>query len=75
MRQLILVGVVVLGLGAFVLIRGLSFSSRRDVIKVGDFKVTATEQQFVPPWVGVAAMVAGAVLVVAGARKRTAGTT
>ena len=74
MRQLVIAGIVVLVLGALVvLFRGLSFSSRHEVLKVGDLKVTATEQQSIPPWVGGAAMVLGVGLIVAGARKRSAG--
>jgi len=70
MRQLIIAGIVILGLGAFVLLRGASFTSRHDVLKVGDVKITADEQQSVPPWVGGAAMLVGVALIVAGARKR-----
>jgi hypothetical protein len=70
MRPLILAGIVVLGLGAFVFLRGANFTSRRDVLEVGDVKVTSDEQHSVPPWVGGAAMVAGVVLIVAGVRKR-----
>lgn len=69
MRPLILVGIVVFGLGAFVLLRGASFTSKRDVLQVGDVKITADQQQSVPPWLGGVAMVAGVVLIVAGARK------
>ena len=70
MRQLIIAGIVLLGLGAFVLVRGASFISQRDVLKVGDLKITADEQQSIPPWVGGAAMAVGVALIVAGARKR-----
>jgi hypothetical protein len=70
MRQFIIAGLVVLALGAFVLLRGASFTSRRDVLKVGDVKVTADEQHTIPPWVGGAAMVAGAALIIAGMRQR-----
>jgi hypothetical protein len=69
MRQLMIVGLVILGLGAFVLIRGGSFTTRRDVLKVGDVKVTAPERQTIPPWVGGAALVVGGALIVAGMRK------
>ena len=69
MRNRILVGVVLFALGLFVLLRGVSFSSRSNVLKVGDLKVTATEQQSIPPWVGGAAMVVGLALIVASARK------
>ena len=70
MRQLTIVGIVILGLGAFVLLRGASYTSRHDVVKVGDVKVTADEQQRIPPWVGWTAMAAGVALFVAGMRKR-----
>jgi hypothetical protein len=70
MRQFIMIGIALLGFGAFVLLRGASFTSRHDVLKVGDVKVTADEQQSIPPWVGGAALVVGAILIVAGARKR-----
>ena len=70
MRPLILAGIVILGLGAFVLFRGASFASRRNVLQVGDLKVSATERQSIPPWVGGVALVGGLALIVAGARKR-----
>jgi hypothetical protein len=70
MRQLILAGILILGLGAFLLLRGGSITTRRQVLKVGDVKVTADEQQSIPPWVGGVAMVAGVALIIAGAQKR-----
>jgi hypothetical protein len=70
MRQLILAGILILGLGAFLLLRGGSITTRRQVLKVGEVKVTADEQQSIPPWVGGVAMVAGVALIIAGAQKR-----
>ena len=70
MRERFIAGLVLLGLGLFVLLRGASFTSRREVLKVGDLKVSATERQAIPPWVGGLAVVAGLALLVAGARKR-----
>jgi hypothetical protein len=70
MRPLIIAGIVLLGLGAFVLISGGSFTTKRNVLEVGDLKVSASERQSIPPWLGGAAAVAGVVLLVAGARKR-----
>jgi drug/metabolite transporter (DMT)-like permease len=72
MRPLTIAGIVVLVLGAFFLIRGGSFTTRRDVLKVGDLKVTADEQQAVPPWAAGLAIVAGVAMIVAGARGRAA---
>jgi hypothetical protein len=70
MRAPIIVGALIIGLGAFVLLRGANFTSRRDVLKVGDVKITADQQQSVPPWAGAAAIVAGVAIIVAGARRR-----
>ncbi|MBS1241888.1 MAG: hypothetical protein H6R40_1315 [Gemmatimonadetes bacterium] len=70
MRAYIIAGIVLLGLGAFVLLRGGSFTTRRDVVRMGDMKITADQQQSIPPWVGGAALVAGLALIVVGTRKR-----
>jgi hypothetical protein len=70
MRVPILIGCLLIGIGAFVLLRGANFTSRRDVLKVGDLKVTADEQQSIPPWAGAAAIVAGVAIIVSGTRRR-----
>ena len=70
MRPLTLVGLALLVLGGFVLFRGLSYTSQKSVLKVGDFNATVEERQGVPPWVGAVAVVGGIVLLVAGSRRR-----
>ena len=70
MRPLSLAGIALICVGAFLLIRGGSFTTRRDVLKVGDVKLTADEKQTIPPWVGGVAIIAGAVVVAAGMRQR-----
>jgi hypothetical protein len=40
------------------------------VLKVGDVKVTADEQQSIPPWAGALAVATGVGLILAGARQR-----
>jgi len=70
MRQSLIAGIVLVCLGLFVLLRGASFTSKRDVLEVGEVKITADQKQSIPPWAGGAAVVVGAVLIVAGARKR-----
>ena len=70
MRLRLIAGIALLAIGAFVLLRGVNFTSRHNVLEVGDFKVSATERQAIPPWVGGVAMVAGLALLVAGMRKR-----
>jgi len=70
MRPLTIARIILIVFGVFVLLRGGSFTSRRDVLKIGDVKVTADEQQSVPPWTGWLAIAAGGALAVAGARRR-----
>ena len=70
MRRFMIVGIVVIAFGAFILLRGASFTSRRNVLEVGDVKITADEQRTIPAWVGGAAVVAGAALILAGMRQR-----
>ena len=70
MRERKLIGIVILCLGAFVLLRGASFTSRHDVLQVGDLKVQTTERQWVPPWVGGIAVAVGLVLLVTGMPRR-----
>jgi len=70
MRPLTLTGLALLVLGGFVLLRGLSYTSQKSVLKVGDFHATVEERQTVPPWIGAVAVVAGIVLLVAGSRRR-----
>ena len=70
MRPLTLAGLALLVLGGFVLLRGLSYTSQKSVLKVGDFNATVEERQAVPPWIGAVAVVGGIVLLVAGSRRR-----
>jgi hypothetical protein len=66
MRPLSIVGIVVMALGAFLVFRGATYSSREDVVRIGDFKVTAEERRPVPAWVGGVVIVVGLGLVLAG---------
>ena len=71
MRPLSLVGILLLAVGAFIVIRGASFTSKDEVLRVGDLKASVEERHAVPTWVGGAAVVAGLVLLVAGMKRRT----
>jgi cell division protein FtsX len=71
MRPYLIAGIVLCALGAFVLLRGASFASQRNVLSVGDLQITAEERQTVPPWAGGVALVAGVALIVVGARRRS----
>lgn len=70
MRPLALAGLVLLVLGGFILLRGLSFTSQKSVLKVGDFQASVEERRDVPPWAGGLAAAGGLILLVAGSRRR-----
>jgi hypothetical protein len=63
-------GIALIIAGAFVFLRGGSFTSRRNVLNVGGMTVTAEEQHPIRPWVAGLALVAGVVLVVSGTRRK-----
>jgi len=71
MKPSLLVGIVLVLLGGFVLVRGLSYSSDRAVLKVGDLKASVEEKRAVPTWVGALAIVCGLALVIAGSRRKS----
>lgn len=70
MRASMIAGIVLIAIGGFLFYNGGSFTTRRDVVKVGDMKITADEQHPVAPWVAGVAVVSGIALIVAGARSR-----
>jgi hypothetical protein len=70
MRPLAIAGLLLLILGGFILLRGLSFTSQKSVLKVGDFQASVEERRDVPAWAGALAAVGGLVLLVAGSRRR-----
>jgi hypothetical protein len=71
MRPLSLIGIVLLAIGAYVTFRGFTYSSKEEVLEVGDVKATVESKEAVPAWVGGIAIVAGVVLIAAGMKRRT----
>lgn len=70
MKPLTIVGIALAALGAFILLKGLSYGSQRSVMRVGDLQVSAEAQRAVPTWVGWVAIVGGVALIGAGVRRR-----
>ena len=70
MKPQVILGLVLAGVGAFIVLRGLNYNYQRSVIRVGEFRTSVEEQRAIPTWVGGVAIVGGLLLVGAGARKR-----
>jgi hypothetical protein len=72
MKPRVIVGIVLAGLGAFILLNGLSYRSRSNIISVGDLHASVSEQHAIPTWVGGLAIAAGVVLIATGVGGRRA---
>jgi len=68
MRPLTIVGIVVALIGVVITVRGLSVSTQREVLRVGDMQVTAQETRSFPPWSGPVLIVVGVLVAGAGLR-------
>lgn len=62
-------GMALLVVGGFVLARGATFTTRRTMFEVGDWKARVSEHRAVPPWAGGLLVVAGVVLIVGAMRR------
>ena len=70
MKWQMIAGIVLAGLGAFIVLRGLSYGSGRTTMRVGDFQASVQEQRAIPTWVGGVAIVGGLLLVGASVGRR-----
>ena len=69
MLPLGVVGAVLIIAGAIVLaLRGVSYTKNRQTVQVGPLGVTTEQKGFIPPIVGVVAVVVGGVLVYSARR-------
>ena len=67
---MIVVGVLLLAFGVASTLGLLELTERREVLKIGEFEASVERQRTLPLWAGIAAIVAGTALVVAGAVKK-----
>ena len=70
MRPQALIGIALLVLGAFVVFRGMSYSDREEVLRVGDVKASVESKKAVPTWAGGLAIVAGIALIATGMKRK-----
>ena len=67
MRALGWIGLLLIIGGVIVIVmRGIPYTKSRNEVEVGPLKVTSQERGYVPPVVGIAAIVVGGILVFAG---------
>jgi hypothetical protein len=71
MRLSTIAGAVLIIAGAFIFVRGGSFTSRREVASVGGLTVAAEEQRPIRPWIAGVAIIAGVALIVVGMGRRS----
>jgi hypothetical protein len=69
MRVLQILGALLILGGFFILIKAPAYSSEKSVFKIGDVEAKVSQQHAIPPWLGGAAIAAGVILIVTGARK------
>lgn len=70
MRIGLLLGVVLIGLGAWVVSGKATYSTKRDVLRIGEMEASVQEKRAVPGWVGYLVLAGGVVVLVASARRR-----
>ncbi len=69
---LILAGLILAGLGVAVLMGKFQYTHQQEVVKIGNvFSANVAEKDPVPQWVGIAGLVAGGLLVLGGALKKS----
>jgi hypothetical protein len=71
-KSILIIGIVLIVAGVAALaLRGVSYTKREQVLKIGPIEATAETQKTVPipPAAGIAAIIGGAALVYLGTRK------
>lgn len=70
MKPVGIIGIILILAGAAVLaLRGVSYTKERQSVQMGPLGITAEKKGFVPPVVGLVAVVVGGVLVAAARRR------
>lgn len=70
MKPTVVIGAVLIVLGGIVVaLQGVSYVRDRQEVRMGPIEIAAEERGFIPPVVGVIALVAGVALVLIGRRR------
>ena len=68
---LIVVGVILIGLGLWVTLGNGSYSKTDTIASIGSAKIEATHDKAIPQWVGIAGIVIGGIVAVAGIARKS----
>ncbi|MEO6067139.1 MAG: hypothetical protein ABJB33_06185 [Gemmatimonadota bacterium] len=66
MKPLMIAGLALIALGIMALVKAPSYGTARHVVQIGDLRVTAQQEEMVPPWIGGLGLAGGLVLVGSG---------
>jgi hypothetical protein len=70
MHVSLLAGAVLAVLGAFIIVKGVSYTREESVFKLGGIEAKVEQERRIPEWAGGIALGAGLVLLVTGLKKR-----
>jgi uncharacterized membrane protein len=67
---LIVAGFIIAGLGIATTMGKFQYSENKEVVKLGDLSVKTQQEQTVPQWAGIVAIVVGGALLAGGLLKK-----
>jgi len=69
MRLFLVLGLLLIAGGTYLLWKRPTYSTRRDVVEIGEFKASVREQQSLPMWIGPVLIGLGVGALLAGSRR------
>jgi hypothetical protein len=70
MKLGIILGLILIGLGTWVVSGSATYKTKRQMFEVGDMKASVTEVNAIPAWVGYASLAGGVALLLVAAGRR-----
>ena len=70
MKPAAIIGILLILAGGWVTLNGGSFTTREEIVDIGDIEISAVRERPIPMWAGIGAIILGGVLVVTGMQKK-----
>ena len=70
MRPLAILGLVLALAGGYIIVRGLNYTTDRNVVDIGPVEASVKEERAIPTWVGGILLAGGILLIATGMRRR-----